>query len=68
VNFKDLVKLVNGETVKVGKQQIYYDKDSECFVVEQYEYTTTESNEDMFSVFDGFENIEVAISTAKRIK
>lgn len=72
MNFKDLVKLINGETVRVGKHQIYFDKDEDnknegFFVLEQYEYTT-ENNVDMFSVVDGFKNIEIAINTAKKIK
>jgi len=67
MNYQTLLKLINGkETVKVGKKnnQIYYDKDSEMFVVEMFEFK--DNNTDMFSVADSFEDIETAITVAKR--
>ena len=61
---EDLEKLLNGESVKVRKNQIYLDSDN-YFVVEKYEYT--ENKIEFFSVFDGYRSIELAIKTAKSI-
>lgn len=65
MNFKQILQLVNGETIKVGNKnnQIYYDSDNKCFVVELFEFTD-ENQEDMFSVADGFKDIEIAIKVA----
>ena len=61
---EDLEKLLNGESVKVGKNQIYLDGDG-YFVVEKYDYT--ENKVEFFNVFEGYKNIELAIKTAKEI-
>jgi len=62
----ELVKLMEDYTpVKIGRIQIYYDKQNGTFVVEMYEYTDT-AGQDMFSVADGFEDIEIAITVATR--
>jgi len=67
MNYEQLTRLMNGETVKIGKKnnQIYYDKDAGYFVVEMYEPNYSQ-NEEMFSVADSFENIEIAIMVATR--
>ena len=61
---EDLEKLLNGESVKVGKNQIYLDGDG-YFVVEKYDHT--ENKVEFFSVIDGYRSIEIAIKTAKSI-
>jgi len=61
---EDLVKLLNGESVKVGKNQIYLDGDN-YFIVEKYDHT--ENEVEFFNVFDGFKSIELAIKMAKDI-
>ena len=65
MNYEQLTRLMNGETVKIGKKnnQIYYDKNAKMFVVEMYEPNISQ-NEEMFSVADSFENIEIAIKVA----
>jgi len=67
MNYEKLTKLMNGETVKVGKKnnQIYLDKATDLFVVEMYEFTSDLEGE-MFSIGDSFENIEVAVAVATR--
>ena len=55
-------KQIRSEVVKVGKNQIYRDKD--VFIVEKYEFTD-ENGVDMFSVIDGYADIELAIRSAK---
>lgn len=61
---EDLVKLVNGESAKVGKNQIYLDGDG-YFVVEKYDHT--ENKVEFFNVFEGYRSIELAIKIAKEI-
>lgn len=69
MNLKDLKVLVEdsdkvsiSEVVKVGRNQIY--RDGDVFVVEKYEFTT-EKGIDMFSVIDGYSDVELAIRSAK---
>lgn len=69
MKLKDLKVLVDNsdkvavsEVVKVDRNQIY--RDGDVFVVEKYEFTT-ENGEDMFSVIDGYYDIELAIRSAK---
>jgi hypothetical protein len=64
MNKKEIEKLLKGETIKVGKNQIYIDGD-EFFIVEKYEYTN--NGIDMFSVHDGYKSIELAIEIAKTL-
>ena len=61
---EDLEKLLNGESVKIGKNQIYLDGDN-YFVVDKYDHT--ENKVEFFSVFEGYRSIEIAIKTAKSI-
>jgi len=61
---EDLEKLLNGESVKVGKNQIYLD-DEGYFVVEKYDHT--ENKVEFFNVFEGYKSIELAIKMAKSI-
>lgn len=63
MNKSEVEKLLKGDTVKVGKNQIYLD--DEFFVVEKYEYT--ENGIDMYSVYEGYKSIEIAIKMAKTI-
>ena len=65
MNYEELQKLINGESVKVGNKnnQIYYDNG--YFQVEFYEFTNEKEGE-MFSVGDGFVNIEDAINLATK--
>ena len=64
MNKQELEKLLKGyQNIKVGKNQIYLD--DELFVVEKFEYV--DNGVDMFSVVDGFENIEDAIRVAKTL-
>ena len=64
MNKQELEKLLKGyQNIKVGKNQIYLD--GELFVVEKFEYV--DNGVDMFSVVDGFENIEDAIRVAKTL-
>jgi len=67
MNYEQLIKLINGETVKIGKKnnQIYLDKETGLFIVEMYEFTSDLEGE-MFSVGDSFNNLEIAILTATR--
>lgn len=55
------VQIQQDGIIKVGKNQIYQDGD--LFVVEKYEYT--ENGHDMFSVYDGYPQLETAIRIAK---
>lgn len=59
----DSDKVTISEVVKIGKNQIY--RDGDIFIVEKYEFTT-ESGVDMFSVLDGYSDIECAILSAKK--
>ena len=65
MNYEELQKLINGESVKVGNKnnQIYYDDG--YFQVEFYEFTNEKEGE-MFSVGDVFVNIEDAINLATK--
>ena len=62
MNKEELMLLVEGKVLKVGKNQIYIDE--EYFVVEKFEYTT-ESGVDMFSIDDGYRLLEDALNQAK---
>jgi len=61
MNKNEIEKLLKGEIIKVGKNQIYLD--DEFFIVEKYEHT--ENGVDMYSVVDGYKSIELAIKIAK---
>ena len=50
------------QDIKIGKNQIY--REDNIFVVEKYEYSD-DNGVDYFSVIDGYEDIEVAIRSAK---
>ena len=50
------------QVIKIGKNQIY--REDNIFVVEKYEYSD-DNGVDYFSVIDGYEDIEVAIRSAK---
>jgi len=65
MNHDQLTELMNGKTVKIGKHknQIFYDEDNNIFIVEMFEFTDS-IGQNMFSVADGFENIETAILVA----
>jgi len=58
----EIKKLCTGETIKIGKNQIYMD--DVYFIVEKFEYTD-ETYGDQFSVVDGFRLLEDAIDSAK---
>ena len=64
MNKNEIEKLLKGETIKVGKNQIYLEDD--FFIVEKYEYT--DNGVDLYSVDDGYRSIELAIKTAKSIQ
>ena len=51
---EDLEKLLNGESVKVGKNQIYLDGNG-YFIVEKYDHT--ENKVEFFNVFEGYRSI-----------
>jgi hypothetical protein len=56
-------KILDNGHIKIGKNQIF--QDGNLFVVEKYEYT--ENEQDYFSVNDAYDDLEKAISVAKRI-
>jgi len=63
MNKNEIEKLLKGETIKVGKNQIYLE--DEFFVVEKYE--CTDNGIDIYSVNDGYKSIELAIKMAKTL-
>jgi len=66
MNYDQLTKLINGETIKVGKggNQIYLDKITGLFIVQMY--VTSNKEIEVFNVIGGFKNIEIAILTATK--
>lgn len=59
--------LIDGKTLKVGKNPIYYDKIDGSYIVEEFEYFDDYkgTNEPMYSVLDGFDTLEEAIKAAQ---
>jgi len=65
MNIQELVILLEGyKPVKVGENQIYYDKSTDVFIVELFEFVNAKG-ENWFSIDDGYEHIEDAIRAAK---
>jgi len=63
MNKNEIGKLLKGEIIKVGKNQIYIE--DEFFVVEKYEHT--DKGVDVYSANDGYKSIELAIKIAKTL-
>lgn len=65
MNSKTFKLLKDGNNLKVGKNQIYfndYGTGEPCFIVEKFEYV--QNGEDMFSVVDGFDTFDEAYDVA----
>jgi len=63
MNKNEIERLLKGEAIKIGKNQIHLEDN--FFIVEKYEYT--DNGIDMFSVDDGYKSIEFAIKMAKTL-
>ena len=53
-----------GKNIKVGKNQIFWDRD--CWVVEKFEYM--QGKTPMYSTYDCYKSKAKAMSVAKRLK
>ena len=62
--------VIAGKTVKVDKNQIYYDKMASEFVVEKFEFNDDYkgTGEPQYSVVDGFDNFREAFVCAENPK
>ena len=63
MNFEQLQKIINGDTIKVGDKNNRISCQNGYFIVEFFEFTSDIEGE-MFSIGDDFINIEDAINVA----
>jgi hypothetical protein len=64
MNKSEIERLLNGQIVKIGRNQIHLD--GELFIVEKY--ISTDGGEDVFEVYDGYDDIYEAIKNARILR